>query len=696
MLITLLITTLLPAWANAAGLLKPLNSQLPDLDMLSHDVSVTIESGYAITTIDQVFHNPNTAALEAVYSFPVPEKAAVGQFTYWINGQPIHGEVVEKQKAREIYEQEKNQGRDAGLTEQDDYRTFDISVSQVQPQQDTRIRLVYFQPVDIDTGIGRYVYPLEDGGVDEHKLAFWTANESVRERFSFQLEMKSGYPIEAFRLPHHPQAAITRMDDQHWQVSLIADHQSANPKAADLDASTQAPTPSRQSLLDEAPSPSSPTNHSPGVYRLDRDIVVYWRLQQGLPGSIDLVTYKAPDQARGTFMMTLTPGDDLAPINEGRDWVLVLDRSGSMSGKYSTLAEGVRKGFDKFNANDRIRVIMFNHSAHEITRGWQHATPENLDRLSQLIEGTQAEGSTNLMDGIRLGLRNLDSDRTTAIWLVTDGVANVGETRQKAFLDLLKQQDVRLFTFVMGNSANRPLLEAMTRQSNGFATSVSNSDDIVGQLLQAASKVSHEALHDVNVSIEGVKTADIFPQQPGSLYRGEQLQIFGHYFGEGKVKVTLTGKRSGRPVSYSSEFTLGDQSAHPELERLWAFAQIEHLMMEQRDYGEDADRQEAVVDLAKEYGLVTNYTSMLVLEDERFKQYGIKRRIGDRISEEESARTKRSQQPANSQRVDQHQPAFSSPRSSYGGGGGGGSLNLWAIALLSLLWTLSLRYRKQQ
>ena len=60
-----------------------------------------------------------------------------------------------------------------------------------------------------------------------------------------------------------------------------------------------------------------------------------------------------------------------------------------------------------------------------------------------------------------------------------DQVANVGITEQKQFLKLVRRQDVRLFTFIMGNSANEPLLQAMTSHSGGFAVAVSNSDDVV-------------------------------------------------------------------------------------------------------------------------------------------------------------------------------------------------------------------------
>ncbi|PUB91755.1 MAG: hypothetical protein DBP01_00645 [gamma proteobacterium symbiont of Ctena orbiculata] len=569
----------------AAGLMTPKSGNLPQLEIRQHHVEVTIEDGYAVTSVEQVFYNHNDAELEAIYSFPVPEKASVGEFTYWIEGKPVTGEVLEKQRAKEVYQQERNQGREAALTEQDSYRTFDSYVYPVKPQQDVRIRLVYIQPAHLDSGIGRYVYPLEEGGVDEQRLAFWSYNDVVTEAFSFDLKLRSSYPIDDMRLPQHPQATASSLSPQEWSVSLH------NGQAGSEQESTQAP--------------------STVIHKLDRDIVVYWRHQQGLPGSVDMVTHKEPGKERGTFMLTLTPGDDLTSINEGRDWVFVLDLSGSMKGKYQSLVEGVRKGLANLSDRDRFKIVLFNNHARELTSGYVQATADNAQRffLSKL-ENTGPSGSTNLYAGLERGIKGLDSDRSSAIILVTDGVANVGITEKKDFLKLLERYDVRLFSFVMGNSANRPLLEGMTKISNGFSINVSNSDDIVGQLLLATDKLTHEALHDIDVKIRGVKVKDLTPSRIGSLYRGRQLILFGHYWGDGVADVTVSGKVSGQPAEYSSRFEFPGQSArNPEIERLWAFATIEDLQ-NQIDYlGEDADSRQAIIDVAKEFSLVTDYTS---------------------------------------------------------------------------------------
>jgi len=693
MLMAMCLMNIQPAFS--AGLLTPTQSNLPALEIRDHEVTVTIEDGYAITQVDQMFHNPHSQDLEARYSFPVPEHGSVAEMTLWIDGKPVTGEVLEKKKARQVYEEEKKAGRDAGLTEKDSYKTFEAMVSPVRAGKDTQVRLVYLQPAHIDTGIGRYVYPLEEGGVDEEKLAFWTANDKVTNKFNFNLKIKSAYPVDAVRVPNNGNATIKQQSAGEWNVTI--GQQTSKTVAANLTQSNASDDAVKKSSVtpgtvstnhplergNSQPAVNFNPQQSQAAYTLDKDLVVYWRHKPGLPGSVDLVTYKPDANERGTFMMVVTPGEDLKPINKGKDWVFVLDISGSMQGKFSTLADGVQRTLKKMRADDRFRIVLFNNQASDLTPGYINATPNMIKYYSDKVAAIQPNSGTNLYQGLANGIKHIDADRTSAIVLVTDGVANVGETHQRKFIELIKQKDIRLFTMIMGNSSNRPMLEAMTRESGGFAISISNSDDIVGQILKASSKVTHEALHGVKVKISGVKTADITPQKIGSLYRGQQLVLFGHYWGDGQAKVEINGKISGQPKSYQTSFNFPSSSnENPEIERLWGYASIEDMIEEINNFGEKADIKQAIVDLGVEYGLVTDYTSMVVMRDEVFATRKIERSNKQRLAVEHAAQQQRQARPATPRRVDTQQPMYKSPRPSFGGGG---AIDPWSLALFGLL-----------
>ena len=558
----------------AAGLMTPVDSSKPALSIKSHHVNVTIEDGYAVTEVDQTFSNPHQQDLEASYSFPVPEKGVVSEFTIWIDGKPVVGEVLEKQKAKQLYEQEKAAGRDAGLTEKKQHYRFEVKVSPVRAMQETRIRLVYMQAADIDNSMGRYVYPLEEGETDDQANAFWSYDPVVKEDFSFNVNLRSGYPVDGVRLPQHPQAIVSQTSQQEWLVNM------GNRQAAVSTPKTESelePKPAENTgtlaedlvkkltknkpisnaeiaAMEASESGAAVTGSSTAAMTLDKDIVMYWRLAPNLPGSIDLVTHREPGAKRGTFMMTLTPGDDLAQITEGRDWAFVLDMSGSMSGKYATMVDGVQRALNGLNAEDRFQIILFDNAVMDLTQSWVNATPENVIHWSNQLEATGPRGGTNIYAGLSTALNKLDADRTGAIVLVTDGEANVGVTEKKEFLKLMAGHDVRLFTAVMGNGANRPLLNAMTEVSNGFAVSVSNSDDISGKIMEFTSKVTHQAMHDVELDITGIKTGDMSPEKITSLYRGQQLVVFGHYWGSGEANVELKAKVSGENKSYKTRF----------------------------------------------------------------------------------------------------------------------------------------------
>ena len=239
----------------------------------------------------------------------------------------------------------------------------------------------------------------------------------------------------------------------------------------------------------------------------------------------------------------------------------------------------------------------------------------------------------------------------------------------------------------------RPLLEAMTDVSNGFAVSVSNSDDIAGKLLEFTSKVTHEALHDLQLTIDGIRVADLTPATPTSLYRGEQLVVFGHYWGDGTADLSLTGKVSGHEKRYTTSFAFpAVATANPEIERLWAYAKIRELQ-ERLDYlGADADAREAIVALAVEHGLVTDHTSMVVMREEQFAARGIERSNRDRRQHEQAAAAQRAATPVQSRRVDSHAPISTAPRASHGGG----AMGIEIIVLIALLVLLNARYRRME
>jgi Ca-activated chloride channel homolog len=645
----------------AAGTLTPKGAPQTPIQIRDHKVEVVIDNGFARTEVTQTFFNPNDSDLEAIYSFPLPKSASLSEVTIWAGEQELNGEVVERDEAKRIDEEERDQGNDAGLAEKEGYQSFEFAVSRVPANGETRIRFVYYQPLSIDTGIGRYVYPLAEGGTDEVAEAFWTRNAKVESTFSVHVDLKSAWPLSDVRVPgFESAAAVAKQGEGNVEVKLESQQAS-----------------------------------------LEHDFILYYRLADSLPGRVELVPYRVAGNAPGTFMLVVTPGIDLGPIQGGADYCFVLDVSGSMASKLSALTRGVARALGQMRPEDRFRIVAFRQNARDLSGGFRPATPENVAAVLHEVESLNADGGTNLYAGLELAMKGLNAERATSIVLVTDGVTNTGVIDPAEFHRLLSRYDVRVFGFVMGNSGNWPLMQAIGQASGGFSTGVSNDDDIVGQILLAKSKITSEALHDVDLAIEGVKVTDL-TERPKKIYRGQQLVLFGRYESGGPATVTLKARLTGEDKTYTTKFTFPEtDTENPEIERLWALDRVEEIQAK-ADAGlmPQEEARAAIRDLGLAYQLVTDHTSMVILSDAKLEERGIERRNRGRVAAERAAQAARNGQPIRSRRVDREAPMFEGPSAALGGSGngakGGGAFDPWLAILAAGVAGLGLKVARRR
>ena len=211
----------------------------------------------------------------------------------------------------------------------------------------------------------------------------------------------------------------------------------------------------------------------------------------------------------------------------------------------------------------------------------------------------------------------------------------------------------------------------------------------------AKSKVLHESIHDFDLRISGVDTFDVSPTQIKKVFRGQQLVFFGRYAQGGQAKLEMKAMISGQEKTYATSFVFPEvDTDNPELERLWALNRIEMLEQEKATGQVNPSESEAAVtDLALQYQLVTDYTSMLVLSDDQFQTHGIERRNLARTDMEYAAQQVRIQKPVTNYRVDQNNPAFgdNSRSHSVGGSGGAGSVSAWVAGLIAAMLALLAR-----
>lgn len=154
------------------------------------------------------------------------------------------------------------------------------------------------------------------------------------------------------------------------------------------------------------------------------------------------------------------------------DWILVLDRSGSMMarGKMKHAKAAVRALAQGLHAEDRVALVGFDHVAnilHPLAR------LENKESFDASVEGLFPRGSTNLLEGLELGLTAVDrtaTDRARRILFMTDGIDSFGEQNAHRMREIARQaglEGISITTMGMGAEFQENLLVQIAEASGG-------------------------------------------------------------------------------------------------------------------------------------------------------------------------------------------------------------------------------------
>ena len=573
--------------AGAAGLLVADGGFGGVLEIEEHSAEVTINNSVAVTQVTQVFRNTEKRQVEALYTFPVPKGASVSNFSMWINGKEMIGEVVEKKRAREIYESYKRTRRDPGLLEQVDYKTFEMRIFPIGPEARQRVQITYCQELDHDHDWVSYVYPLAT--VTRRDIT-----DTTTGRFALNLEVKSAIPIAEMASPSHGEEfVIARHTDAYHQASLEA-----------------------------------------RGGRLNRDVVLAYRLTRPRTG-LDLVASREGN-ADGHFCLMLTAGEELAKVVPGMDYVFILDVSGSMQhdGKMRLSRESIGEFVKILGDDDRFELITFNVQPHTLFNRLNETTAETRRRAVDFLASQQARGGTVLNPAITTAYKYADPDRTMNVVILSDGMTEQRERQQLLQLITARPRNTRVFCIGVGNEVNRPLLEQLAEDAGGLAAFVSHGDSFERQAKAFRRKLMRPVASNVRIEIGGVPVHDLEPRKLPNLYHGAPVRLYGRYRGQGPAQVRIRADVGSFAIDKTMELEFPkQQSGNREVERMWAWHRVQRLLKEADRAGSRASVIDEIVQLGEGYSIASEYTSFIVLEnDAEYKRWQIARRNAVRVA----------------------------------------------------------------
>ncbi len=562
----------------------------------STEVRALVTGPVAHVVVTQTWENPNRLAVDGLYILPLPENAAVTDMRMQIGERLIRSDMKRREEARAIYERARREGRLAGLLDQERANVFAQQVANLMPGARLRVILEFDHAITCEDGGCAWVFPTVVGPrfiparqTDPGLIAPPVVDREGRtgQRLDLTVDVEGGVPIRDLGSPSHP-VTIRRVDARRARVAL-----------------------------------------DPGA-RLDRDVRVTWKVGGGAPEA-GIMAWRDPrnEDEPGVFALLLQP--PAAPRDEEaapRELVFVLDCSGSMRGAPLEAAkEVVRQALRSVRPGDTFQIVRFSERASGLGAQPLEPTPGNVARALAYLDGLNGEGGTEMISGIRAALQApADPRRLRIVAFLTDGY--IGNEREILGEVRRLLGGARLFSFGIGSSVNRFLLEGLAEEGRGAAAFLAPRETAGEMVRRFVERIDMPVLTDIRLDWEDVEVEDLEPALLPDLFAGQQVIVHGRYREPADGTVVVTGTRMGRRWSLRIPARFPQRAEdHAALGRLWARARIHQLDRQMHD-GQRDDVKEAIVALGLRHRLVTAWTSLVAVDSDIVNTTGVSTLVG--------------------------------------------------------------------
>lgn len=565
------------------------DKSVEQMPLLHTSADVNIAGVIANVKVTQLYKNEGTKPLEAIYIFPASTRAAVYDMKMTIGKRIVQAKIEKKEKARADYEAAKAEGKTASLLEQETPNVFQMNVANILPGDTIKVELFYTELLVPEEGVYEFVYPTVVGPrysnepkTSEKPKNEWAENPYLNEgkkpnyTFDIHTTIRAGISIQEITSVSH-------------RVNIQFDGKSE----AVIKLNEKSFSGNKDYILQ---------------YRLKGD-----KIENGL------VLYEGENENFFLMMMQPPKRVETAAIPK-REYIFILDVSGSMNGYPLTISKELMTNLvGDLRETDIFNVMVFAGTSATLWEQSKAANKTNLDDALAKIDGLKGGGGTELYPALQKALAMTpNSDYARTFVIVTDGYVTV---RDEVF-ELIQNNlgEANFFTFGIGSSVNRDLLEGMARVGFGEPFIVTNNSEASEKAEKFRKYIQSPVLTGIDVKFEGFEAYDVEPKAVPDLMAERPLIIFGKYKGDATGNISITGTTGNGKFSESVKVKssqVADENI--ALRTLWARHKIQLL----DDYGaiyQYGDNTEARItettDLGLKYNLLTKYTSFVVIDQE--------------------------------------------------------------------------------
>lgn len=559
----------------------------PTLDALplkATRADVSISGVIADVKVTQTYRNEGKKTLEAIYIFPASTRAAVYGMRMTIGERTIVAEIQKRDEARKTYEQAKQQGKSASLLEQQRPNVFQMNVANILPGDEIKTELQYTELIVPVDGTYEFVYPTVVGPRYSNQPAAtappsekWVANPYLHQgekppyTFDIAAHLSAGMPIQEVTCSSHP-----------------VDIQYADASRADVRLK---------------PGQSGSGN---------RDFILKYRLA-GKQIQSGLLLYEG--EKENFFLLTMQPPERVTPKEiPPREYVFIVDVSGSMHGFPLQVSKNLLKNLlQNLRPKDSFNVLLFSGGSSLLSEKSLPASPENVRRATDLLERQQGGGGTELLPALQRALALPKGEGAARVFVIaTDGYVAV-ETES---FDLLQKKigEASFFSFGIGSSVNRFLIEGLARAGAGESFVVTKPDEAAAKAEEFRKLIESPVLTQLKLNHGMFDVYDLEPSGIPDLFSEKPIVVTGKWRGKPQGKMVLNGFGGAGPYQQSVDVSSAKPgSDHAGLQYLWARSRIARIA----DYNvlrPNDERTLQVTNLGLQYHLLTAYTSFVAVD----------------------------------------------------------------------------------
>ncbi|MDO8586978.1 MAG: VIT domain-containing protein [Armatimonadota bacterium] len=564
-------------------------------------VSASISGFVARVDVTQEFVNTSGEKIEAVYVFPLPQDAAVDKMEMKVGERTIRGEIKKREEARQIYEAAKKAGHVASLLDQERPNIFTQSVANIVPGEKVLIKIGYVNLLKYENGQYEFVFPMvvgpryipgnptgqtgqgwapdTDRVPDASKITPPVTPEGTRagHDISVEVEINAGTPL--------------------GDVSSVLH---------EVDIRRTAETSARVTLKDQAGIPN-------------KDFILRCQVAGDAVRTGLLPSTRGDND--GYFALVLVPPKSPTPEQIApKEMIFVIDTSGSQMGwPIEKAKETMKLCVEQMNPNDTFQMLAFSNEVVSLFDSPKPNTPENRAGAREFLSSRLGAGGTEMLKAILAALTPPpDPERLRIVCFMTDGY--VGNDFQ--ILDSVKNNvgGARMFSFGIGNSVNRFLLDGMADAGRGAVEYVTLEEKGSPVAQRFYDRISKPVLTDISIDWGGLPVVETYPRRVPDLFSSQPVIVKGRYLHEGEGTITIRGKLGGKAWQEQLKVDLpAKEDDNPAIPTLWAREKIHELTA--RDYAglqrgqPDAEVKGQVTEIALEYQLMSQYTSFVAVEE---------------------------------------------------------------------------------